>query len=351
MGLGITGLITATPNTMAMNSSSSIKVPAEESLHELTFMQWPVSRQIHSDRAFLRLLQNTIADIANTISEFEPVVMLVAAEHHKALRKKLSANVELWNIPTDDLWCRDSGPLFAFDANGKRVISHIKFNGWGKKQVHDNDGAVVSEIAEVLQVPVIDSGLWGEAGGVEHDGHGLLIAHESSWVNNNRNPGLSRFDIEQRLLAAYGANTMIWSPGVWDEDITDYHIDSLARLTGKAKVLMNLPDEPDRRDAFHQAAIETHDKLIAANVEVEVIPEPNKRRIKAIDFVASYANYYACNGGVVAAEFGDPETDAIATDALKKYYPGREVVVLNVDALGEVGGGIHCATQQMPASA
>ena len=102
------------------------------------------------------------------------------------------------------------------------------------------------------------------------------------------------------------------------------------------------------QDPFHIAAVETYDKLVAANIEVEVIPEPERRRVYDIDFVASYANYYACNGGVIAAEFGDPETDALAYNALEQHYPDREVVTLNVDTLGEVGGGIHCATQQMP---
>ena len=93
----------------------------------------------------------------------------------------------------------------------------------------------------------------------------------------------------------------------------------------------------------------THDRLVADDLEVEVIPEPNRRRVRSLDFVASYANFYACNGAVIAAQFGDPETDEIAREALSRHYPGREIVMLNVDALGELGGGIHCATQQMPA--
>ncbi len=104
------------------------------------------------------------------------------------------------------------------------------------------------------------------------------------------------------------------------------------------------------KDPFHLAALDTHDKLVASKLEVEVIPEPNRRRVKSIDFVASYANYYVCNGAVIAAQFGDRTTDRIAGNALKKHYPGREIISLNVDALGEVGGGIHCATQQMPAT-
>ncbi len=332
------------------NTPQTLIVPPEEDPHERTFMQWPINRKVHPDGVFLDILQNTIADIANAIAEFEPVIMLAAKKDHPAARKQLSEAVKLWDIPTEDLWCRDSGPLFARQPSGKLAISHIQFNGWGKKQVHKRDGHIAAAVAERLAVPLVSSGLSGEAGGVEHDGHGLLMAHESSWVNKNRNPGLSRTEIEARLLKAYGAKRMIWSPGVWGEDITDYHIDSLARFTGPGRVLINLPDRPDMKDPFHLAALDTHDKLVASKLEVEVIPEPNRRRVKSIDFVASYANYYVCNGAVIAAQFGDQTTDRIAAKTLKKHYPGREIISLNVDALGEVGGGIHCATQQMPAT-
>ncbi|MFK8077570.1 MAG: agmatine/peptidylarginine deiminase [Granulosicoccus sp.] len=328
---------------------SKLYVPPEESPHKRTFMQWPVSRRVYRDRIFQEIIQQTIADIANTISEFEPVVLLAAEEHHRQVRSVVSNGVELWDIPTDDLWCRDSGPLFAKDSDGKLVISHLQFNGWGDKQTHSNDAQIAAHISKRLDIPLVSSGLVGEAGGVDHDGHGLLMAHESSWVNDNRNPGLSRAEIEKRLLSAYGAQTMIWSPGVWDEDITDYHIDSLARFTSAGRVLINLPQTPDRQDPFHRAALETYDALLAADLDVDVISEPEYRRVDDIEFVASYANYYACNGGIVAAQFGDAEADERALEALQQHYPNREVVSLNVDALGEVGGGIHCATQQMPA--
>lgn len=329
-------------------ADTQLYIPPEESPHAQTFMMWPTSRKVHPDQVFLGMLQDTIAGIANTIAEFEPVILLADADVHQSARKHLSNNVTLWDIPTEDLWARDAGPLFAFQGDDL-VVSHIQFNGWGQKQVHTRDGQIAARVAERLGLPMIASGLSGEPGGIEHDGHGLLMAHESSWVNPNRNPRLSRAEVEARLLAAYGAERMIWSKGVYGEDITDYHIDSLARFTGPGRVLINLPDAPDMKDPFHLAALDTHDALEAAELEIDVIPEPEIRRIKSLDFVASYANYYACNGAVIAAQFGDAEADTIAIEALKKHYPGRDVITLNVDALGEVGGGIHCATQQMPA--
>lgn len=333
----------------AQASDAGFYVPPEEAPHQRTFMQWPVNRRVHPDPVFLELAQQTIADIANVISEFEPVTLLAAAQDHARARSMLSGAVTLWDIPTEDLWCRDAGPIFVIDGRGGLAVRHIQFNGWGGKQVHRRDGRIAEQVADRLGLTLLPSPLRGEAGGVEQDGHGMLMAHESSWVNDNRNPGLSRDEVEAHLLEAYGATRMIWSAGVWGEDITDYHIDSLARFTGPGRVLINLPDDPDPRDPFHMAALDTHDRLTGAGLAVEVIPEPVRRRVRAVDFVASYANYYACNGAVIAAEFGDPETDEIAVDALRRHYPGREVVTLNVDPLGEMGGGIHCATQQMPA--
>ncbi|RUS60068.1 agmatine deiminase family protein [Pseudorhodobacter sp. E13] len=343
------GMVMGMTGAPVLAGQTAFVVPPEEAKHQRSFLQWPVSTKVHPDPVFRDMIQQTIADIANRISAFEPVTLLMAAEHQAAARKKLSGAVEIWDIATDDLWCRDAGPLFAKCADGSLVISHIQFNGWGGKQVHGNDGKIAAAIAARLGVEVIASGLVGEAGGVEHDGHGLLVAHESSWVNGNRNPGLSRDEIGARLLAAFGAERIIWTPGVKGLDITDYHIDSLARFTGPGRMLINLPDDPDPDDPFHAAALETRDRLEAAGVGLEVIPEPAVRRVEAEDFVASYANYYVCNDAVIAAEFGDAAADALAREALLRAYPGREVVMLNVDPLGETGGGIHCATQQMPA--
>lgn len=337
----------ATGIPMAQAMQPTLYVPPEESPHQATFMQWPVSRKVYRDRTFLQMVQQTIADIANTIAQFEPVIMLADASDHSNARAKLSEKVELWDIPTEDLWCRDSGPLFAFSGD-ELVVSHIQFNGWGRKQVHERDSKIAERVAERLGVRIVPSGLVGENGGVDHDGHGLLIAHASSWEIENRNPGMARDEIGRRLKHAYGAEQIIWGEGVWGEDITDYHIDSLARFTGAGRVLINLPEDPDPYDPFHTAALETRDRLVAAGLDVEVIPEPFKRRVKDINFVASYANYYACNGAIIAAEFGDPRTDEIARNALNRHYPGREIVTLNVDPLGELGGGVHCATQQMP---
>ncbi|MEM9349914.1 MAG: agmatine deiminase family protein [Pseudomonadota bacterium] len=323
-------------------------VPAEEEPHIRTFMQWPVSLRVYGFGGFLSDVQDTIAEIANTISEFEPVIMLADEGDHAAARRQLSTDVALWPVPTEDLWARDSGPLFASDDLGEQRIQSLNFNGWGNKQVHRRDGQIAARVAEILELDLAVSPITGEPGGIEQDGHGNLIAHESSWIIDNRNPGMSKASVTEALLHAYGADRLVWAPGVRELDITDYHIDSLARFTGPGRILINLPDEPIPGEPYHEAALETHDILKAAGFDIEVIPEPNRRRVRSEDFVASYVNYYVCNGAVIAAQFGDQATDEIAADALARHYPGREIVMLNADNLGEIGGGIHCATQQQP---
>ena len=185
----------------AAQARSSFYVPPEEVRHQRTFMQWPVNRRVHPDPVFLDLVQQTIADVANAIAEFEPVTMLAAASEHTAARRKLSTQVELWDVPTEDLWCRDAGPIFVINDIGEIAVSHIQFNGWGRKQIHKRDALIAETVAQRLELPLLTAGLKGEAGGVEQDGHGLLIAHESSWVKNNRNPGLGRAEIERRAAA------------------------------------------------------------------------------------------------------------------------------------------------------
>nr|WP_295977038.1 agmatine deiminase family protein [uncultured Agrobacterium sp.] len=327
--------------------------PEETEPHERTFMQWPANAAIHDDPDFLEDIQKTIAKIANTIAEFEPVVMLAAAQHHGAIRKQASDKVELWDIPTDDLWCRDSGPSFVVDGKGGLAITQFNFNGWGNKQTHNADGKIAARIAERMGLPVFDAGLVGEAGGVETDGHGTLIAHESSFVNINRNRS-NKTEIERMLLDTMGARKMVWAPGIIGADITDYHIDALVRFVKPGQLLIQMGDKIDHDDPWSVAAFETRDILAAATdaegrkLDMVILPEPHDIRVDSADFVSSYVNYYVCNGAVIAAEFGDREADERAAAILGKLYPGREIITLNIDPVGEVGGGIHCATHEQP---
>jgi agmatine deiminase len=328
------------------------EMPLESEPHERTFMQWPVSLAIY-DIASLRAVRKKIALIANTISQFEPVVMLASASAAKTARANLSGAVEIWEIPTDDLWCRDSGPTFVKNSKGELAVAHLRFNGWGNKQPHRNDARIAQAVAKRLGLPLLATGLVGEQGGVEHDGAGTLLAHASCWVNPNRNNGTIA-TVGNLLTRTLGAATIIWAPGIKGADITDYHIDALARFISPGRVLIQLPEKQDPTDAWSIAAFETYEILKRSvdakgqKLDITVLPEPIYIRSGNPEFVASYVNYYVCNGAVIGGEFGDKAADDKARSILASLYPGRKVITLNIDAIGESGGGVHCATQQQP---
>jgi agmatine deiminase len=351
LGGGISGCSEA-GGAKIPTAQSGWHMPMEDAPHERTFMQWPNSLDVY-DTPSLRAVQADIARVANAISAFEPVVMLASSVYAKQARAKLGANVEIWDIPTDDLWCRDSGPTFVRNAKGKLAVSHLRFNGWGNKQPHRNDGKIAAAIAKRLGLPLLSTGLIGEQGGVEHDGAGTLLAHASCWVNPNRNRG-SEAEIGQKLLSALGGKKMIWAPGIKGADITDYHIDALARFVGPGKIVIQIGDTIDTDDPWSVSAHETLEVLkqqtdaAGRKLEIVTLPDPYEIRSHKADFVSSYVNYYVCNGAVICAEFGDKDADTKAQNLLAQLYPGREIVALNIDAIGESGGGIHCATQQQP---
>ncbi len=327
-------------------------MPPESGLHERTFMQWPVSQQVYDSRS-LRRVQASIARIANTIARYEPVVMLAASDAHASARKVLSGSIELWDIPTDDLWCRDSGPTFVRNGKGELAVANFHFNGWGKKQTHAKDGLISARVAQRLGLPLIDTGLVGEQGDVEHDGAGTLLAHASCWANPNRNR-LDTAEIGNRLKSALGGAKMIWAPGIKGKDITDYHIDALARFVAPGKIVIQLGGSVDPDDPWSVSGHETlrilEQETAASGRKLDVVrlPDPVNIRNRSADFVASYVNYYVCNGAVIAAQFGDNRADSLAKDMLASFYPGRQIEMLDIDPIGEAGGGIHCATQQQP---
>ena len=333
--------------------AAGFHMPLESEPHLRTFMQWPALKAIYGSQDDLDAVREKIALIANTIAQFEPVVLLARADQLEDAKDFIKAGVEVWPLDVQDLWCRDSGPSFVVNADGELAASELGFNGWGNKQNHKDDSQVAKRVAQKLGFQVFDNGIVGEGGGVETDGAGTLLAHASSWVNKNRNGG-TKAEVEKLLLDALGAEKMIWAPGVKDADITDFHIDALARFVKPGQVLIQLPKKIIDGDPWSASAFETYEMLKTATdargqkLDIVVIPEPVDIRSRQKDFVNSYANYYVCNGAVICAEFGDDKADAESARIIGQLYPGREIVSINIDAIGEAGGGIHCSTQQQP---
>ncbi|WP_239567471.1 agmatine deiminase family protein [Streptomyces sp. G44] len=331
-------------------------MPDEASPHELTYMSWP-SRRIW--KTYVHAVREDIARIARTIAEFEPVTLLADERDAKAARRACGAGVEILPVPVDDLWMRDTGPSFVLGPDGIAGVD-LNFNGWGGKQPHTRDRHVARRVLTDRRAPRVEAPLVGEGGAIEVDGAGTLLATESSLVNANRNPGMSRDGVERALKRLFGVTEVLWVDGVRGRDITDHHIDALARFAAPGVVVMSTPpskaagDAGDAGDVWTKAYRQAREALATAKdargkrLDLVDLPEPARIGRRGPDFLASYVNYYVANGAVIMPRFGDQKADADAAAIVRDLYPGREVTQVPVDALGEGGGGIHCATQQLP---
>ena len=329
-------------------------MPDEGDPHKRTWMAFGASEQIWG-RRLLPQVRRDLATIATTIARFEPVSMLVRSDEMDLARELIGAsNVELIAAPIDDLWIRDTGPVFVKGASGWGGVD-FNFNGWGGKQEHKRDGKVAEFVAARAGVETVHTDLVLEGGGIEVDGQGTAIITESCVLNDNRNRGRTKHDVETELSRVLGVQKVIWLPGIAGHDITDGHTDFYARFAGPGVVVAGLDTDPKsfdydvtRRhlDVLH-AATDAHGRPL----QVEVIEGPAtvREKFEDDDFAAGYINFYVCNGAVIGPEFGDAESDAAAKATLERLFAGRQIVPINIDAIAAGGGGIHCTTQQEPA--
>ncbi|GAB5469587.1 MAG: agmatine deiminase family protein [Rhodospirillales bacterium] len=338
---------------MTAGAQDGFFAPAEEAPHAGTWMCWPSTQAIYGqDIAYFEEVQRCLGRLAGAIAEQEPVTLLVPAAQQALARRLCGPRVTLLDAPTDDMWARDSGPIFLKAADGRRALLNLNFNGWGGKERHALDAQVAPTIAKALNRPLIPSPLVGEGGGIEFDGEGTLLLTESCWLNDNRNPGMTRADMEAALKAGLGVERIIWLPGVAGQDITDGHIDGSIRFVRPGLLMTSgLPD--DRSD---WGRVLEDSKAILAKTrdargrafEILEVPSATEHRSARADFFTGYANFYVGNGAVYTPQFGDRNADALAVESLGRLFPGRRVVALDVDRIYENGGGIHCVTQQEP---
>jgi agmatine deiminase len=322
-----------------------MRLPAEWEPHERTLMGWPCRRELWGETMAQACAD--YATVANAIAAFEPVTMIAnPGEDASAARGACSAGVEVVELPLDDSWLRDCGPIYVYGEDGRRRAVHFRFNAWGDKfEPYDKDAAVGGLIAERLGDSVVTAPLVLEGGSILSDGSGTLLTTEECLLNPNRNPELGREEIEAVLIEQLGVERVVWLEcGMVEDKDTDGHVDLVAAFTapGAAILLSPGPENPNYERAQDNLA-----RLRAAGIDVVELPFLSYVEVAGDTIGASYLNFYICNGAVIVPVCGD-ETDPEALALIGDAYPGREVVPVSGAVLAYGGGGPHCITQQVP---
>ncbi|MEU6114324.1 agmatine deiminase family protein [Streptomyces sp. NPDC047117] len=359
-GLGVTAC--GPEGAGGSTTSAPARTPAEEGerrfgaeweSHTRTFMSWPALDSVWEDD--LPYVRKDIAGIARAIGEYEAVVMMARPEQVKAAQRACGSQVEVIPLAVDDLWARDTVPVFVED-DGEPVGIDFNFNGWGNKQEHTNDAKVGRKLLAEYDIHRERAPLVAEGGSFETDGEGTLLITESSIVNDNRNRGKSRNRIEDELIETLGVEKVVWLAGVRGEDITDAHVDSLVRFTAPGVVLLDQAFPGLPADSWSRAADQARSVLSRTTdargrrFEIIDLPQPDLDKItgEGDDFVSTYANFYIANDSVFLPQFGDRKADARAKGILQEHFPKRDIVQLRIDTIASGGGGIHCSTHDQP---
>jgi agmatine deiminase len=323
-------------------------MPAEWARHERTLMAWPTRLDLWGDQ--LQPARQEYAATANAIAAFEPLTMVCASAAEAAqARGALTAAVDVVELPIDDSWLRDCGPIFVVDGDGRRAGVHFGFNSWGGKFAPwDRDAAVGALLVEHVGDRRYDAPFVLEGGAVLVDGEGTLLTTEECLLNPNRNPGMSRDQIEAGVSDHLGVETIVWlGQGLVEDRDSDGHVDMIAAFTRPGEVLLQTlaPGTPS-----HERMADNRSRLVAAGLQVVDFPILASVEVAGEPIAVCQLNLYLCNGAVVMPLAG-VDTDAEALERIAAAYPDREVVGVPGRVIAYGGGGPHCITQQVPATA
>jgi len=344
-------------------------MPAEWEPHEATWLAWPHNREDWPGK--FGPIPWVFAEIVRLLARKERVHLLIKdAEAERRARGVLwragadltKVNFHCW--PTDRVWTRDSGPIFVRNAKGQVAITDWRFNAWAKYDDWHNDDEVPGRVAKELKVmawePVVAIGrkryrVVLEGGSIDTDGRGTLLTTEECLLSDvqERNPGVSREQMEQVFSDYLGIDRVIWLNRGATGDDTHGHVDDITRFVGPATVVTAV--ERDTRDANHEPLAENLQRLRAARtadgkqLEIVELPMPRPVIFRGQRLPASYANFYIANGLVLVPTYHD-RNDRVVLNTLAEVFRDREVIgVHSMDLIWGLGA-LHCMTQQEPKS-
>jgi len=344
-------------------AESGYSMPAEWTPQNATWLSWPVADPRHWGGAKDALIRDKFAEIAAAISRYQTVRINAARASHAAIAaacnnaKANPANLELFDHPNNDVWCRDHGPIFVKNRAGSVAVTDWEFNAWGGKfGPWDLDNAIPERIAAALSLPCFNGGMILEGGAIEVNGRGQLLTTEAVLLNPNRNPHLSREDTEQKLRDTLGVSEILWLEKGIEGDDTDGHIDDLARFTNEDTILAC--HEPDTASPNHAPLDGNMSRLknilTPSGRPYEILPihlpqacEIPGWRLPVLP--ASYVNFLILNHAVLVPTFRQRKNDDRALGIIAEQFPGRGIIPIDCLDLVQEGGTLHCISQQQPA--
>ncbi|WP_026870425.1 agmatine deiminase [Inquilinus limosus] len=338
---------------MTVPASLGYVMPAEWESHSRCWMAWPCREEVWGEN--LDAARTAYADVARAIADFEPVTMVCnpADVAEASLTLGNGTAIDVVSMEIDDSWLRDSGPTFLLDRNGHLAGAHWRFNAWGQKyQPYSRDAVVAKRILKHVGARRFRAPFVLEGGAIHVDGEGTVLTTEQCLLNQNRNPDVTKAQVEQNLRDWLGVSTVIWLPEGLEDDETDGHIDEIACFVRPGVVLALSTD--DKSDGNFDVLQTNLDILRSAKdakgrpLQVIEVPQPARQEHKGKRLSLSYINFYIANGGVVMPAF-DVAEDERAFRIIRDAFPNRRVVQVHARDIFLGGGGIHCITQQQPA--
>ena len=363
--------------------------PAEWTRHHGTRISWPRPEGISFPGRYQECIDNVV-EVIRAIAQFEYVHINVPNVDYEAIvrarlafRKVPGRRIRFHHIRTNECWTRDHGPAFvlrtkrpstlrqaqgrpersrgatrpaarARRADTQAAIVDWGYNAWGGKYPpFDADDAVPTRVAEELGLPVFYPGIVMEGGAVDFNGAGTVLTTTSCLLNKNRNPGMSKPEIEEYLRQYYGQRHVVWLGDGIEGDDTDGHIDDLARFVDARTIVIGLEDDP--RDANYKVLRDNRRRLERVRdqdgrpFEIVELPMPQPVAHQGQRLPATYMNFYFVNGALLVPTYGNARRDAKALQTLERLLPSRQIVGVNCRSLIWGLGAIHCLTQQQPA--
>jgi agmatine deiminase len=345
--------------------SLNYSLPAEWCKHAATQLHWPSNRETWPGERLQRV-EEVYLDIIEVLHTYEPIHLFIESQrvkdHVLELFDKQGINLQHVTFhlqPINDVWARDCGPIFIRrNHNGQEefAITDWEYNAWGEKYPpFDDDNRLPEYFAEKYGFERFVPDMVLEGGSIETDGAGVLLTTESVLLNPNRNPDLSKDEIEQRLMDYLGIEKIIWLKEGLAGDDTDGHIDDLSRFLNEDTILTMVCEDPGD---VNYDTLQTNLEILRTATDqhgnpfhIETLPLPHTKiegtTVDGSEYVpASYANFYVANGVVLVPAY-DEHHDQEALELLERYFPERDIVGIPCADLVWGQGSIHCITQQL----